>query len=291
MPSLRSAFAQIPILSSIRPVGQNRKAWLVDIWGVMHNGAVPFAGAVDACRRFRDEGGVVLLLSNSPRTREGLIMQLRQIGVPDDAYDEVVTSGDATRVLIADVGDRPIFHLGPERDRPTFAGLDVAFSSPDACDVVVCTGLFDDETETPADYAAMLADFKARGVRMICANPDLTVERAGRIVYCAGALAQSYAEMGGVADLAGKPHRPIYDMAFTRLKEVTGRLLSRDDVLAIGDGVKTDIKGAVDAGVDAVYVASAVHLGPGGTIDDTALMHLFPEPEGRPVAAMAALAW
>ncbi len=291
MPSLRSAFAQIPILSSIRPVAQGRKAWLVDIWGVMHNGVTPFAHAVDACQRFRQDGGVVLLLSNSPRTGEGVIAQLRQIGVADDAYDDVVTSGDATRVLIAEVGGRPVFHLGPERDRPTFAGLDVAFATPEACEVVVCTGLFDDDSETPDDYDALLGDFKARGIRMICANPDLTVERGGKIVYCAGALAQRYSEIGGVADLAGKPHRPIYDMAFTRLAGLLPRAPERSEMLAIGDGVKTDIKGAVDAGLDAVYVASAVNLGPGGTLDDTALMHLFPDPGQRPVAAMAALAW
>lgn len=291
MPSLRSAFAQIPILSSIRPAGQNRKAWLVDIWGVMHNGVTPYSSAVDACQRFREQGGVVLLLSNSPRTRAGVIAQLRQIGVPNETYDEVVTSGDATRVLIAAVDDQPVFHLGPERDRPTFAGLKVSFAPAEVCQVVVCTGLFDDENETPDDYDAMLSDFAARGVRMICANPDLQVERGGRIIYCAGSLAKRFVELGGVADLAGKPHRPIYDMAFDRLKELSGRMPSRADVLAIGDGVKTDIKGAVDAGLDAVYVASAVHLGPGGTIDDTALMHLFPDAEDRPVAAMAALAW
>ncbi|MEO1543988.1 MAG: TIGR01459 family HAD-type hydrolase, partial [Pseudomonadota bacterium] len=119
----------IPIVSSVAALGRDRRAWLVDIWGVMHNGVTPFASAVEACQTFRRQGGRVLLLSNSPRTGAGVIAQLKQVGVADDAYDGAVTSGDATRVLISTVSDKPIFHLGPKRDLPIFDGLDVRFSS------------------------------------------------------------------------------------------------------------------------------------------------------------------
>ncbi|MEL7049380.1 MAG: TIGR01459 family HAD-type hydrolase, partial [Pseudomonadota bacterium] len=212
----------IPIVASVRRFGEGRRAWLVDIWGVMHNGVVAFPSAVLACQTFRAAGGCVLLLSNSPRTSTGVVDQLRQIGVPDDAYDGVVTSGDATRVLITTAKRAPIFHLGPERDRPTFDGLDVAFGSVGESETIVCTGLFDDAREGPDDYNQMLTDFAERGVPMICANPDLTVERGGTIIYCAGALAARYQELGGVVDLAGKPHAPIYDMAFKELAELVG---------------------------------------------------------------------
>ncbi|MEO1204973.1 MAG: TIGR01459 family HAD-type hydrolase [Pseudomonadota bacterium] len=281
----------IQIVSSIAPFGQGRRAWLVDIWGVMHNGVRPFATAVAACQTFRRQGGIVVLLSNSPRTGEGVIAQLRQVGVPDDAYDGAVTSGDATRVLIRQVSDRPIFHLGPERDRPSFKGIDVVFADAETADTIVCTGLFDDRTETADNYNTLLKGFAARGVEMICANPDITVERDGKIIFCAGALAERYEALGGVARLAGKPHAPIYDMAFERLADIAGAPVKRADVLAIGDGVKTDIAGALAADLDAVYIASAVGLGLGGALDPAALNALFPDPTARPIAAMTELAW
>jgi len=288
---LRSvAIETVPIIEDIGELGGQRSAWFVDIWGVMHNGVQPFEEAVAACQTFRSAGGLVVLVSNSPRTRSGVIAQLCDIGVPVDAYDAVVTSGDATRDLIgkAVAEGRSVFHLGPERDRPLFNGIEVDFADAENCDVVVCTGLFDDTSEGPDDYTQMLSALAARGVEMICANPDLQVERGGKIIFCAGALAESYGEVGGEVSLAGKPHAPIYDLAFEVLRNVADRSLSKSRVLAIGDGVKTDIAGACRAGVEAVYIASGVHLG-SAKLDATALTRLFPESAERPIAAMTGL--
>lgn len=284
----------IPVIRSVAPLAQSTDAWLVDIWGVMHNGVQPFPDAGEACARFREEGGTVLLLSNSPRPNAGVIAQLNQIGVREDAYDGVLSSGDATRNLIGEYVGRPIFHLGPRRDLPIFAGIDVACVGPepqDGAEAIVCTGLFDDTTETPADYEELLAGFARRDLPMICANPDIKVERGNQVIYCGGALAEAYQKIGGDVQLAGKPYAPIYEMAFEMLSDMRGKPVSKSRVLAIGDGVKTDIAGASEAGVRSVYVASRVHMGDRRALEPDVLEELFPDHEHRPVAAMAQLAW
>lgn len=282
----------IPIISSIASVAEGRAAWLVDIWGVMHNGVTPFLAAADACAKFRDRGGTVLLLSNAPRPAPSVVEQLDRIGVPKTAYDTILTSGDASRELIvrAATAGRAIGHIGPERDLGLFEGA--AEPVPlQKSETVVCSGLYDDEHETPETYIEILALLKRRGVDMICANPDLTVERGGRIIYCAGALAKAYEEMGGAVAYAGKPYLPVYDLAFERLAQVRGKPIERAQVLAIGDGVGTDIAGAEAAGLDSIYVASGVHAGPGGRIDDQMLADIFANVARKPIAAMNSLVW
>ncbi len=285
-----SPASAIPLFSSISSLVATADAWLVDIWGVMHNGVSPFMGACDACRRFRDGGGTVLLLSNAPRPAASVVTQLRRIGVPDAAYDRVLSSGDAARSMIAAYAGRPVFHLGPERDLPLFEGLDVELSPLSSAEAVICTGLYDDETETPETYAGLLGTMRAKGLAMVCANPDLKVERGGRIVWCAGGVAAAYEALGGVVSYAGKPHAPVYAMAEAIIAELRGgRAVGRERLLAIGDGVKTDIKGASDAGIRSVYIASGVHLEPGSTLDGAALTRLFDGLAMRPVAAMQEL--
>jgi HAD superfamily hydrolase (TIGR01459 family) len=282
----------IPIIPSIAPLAEGRVAWLVDIWGVMHNGAEPYLKAAHACASFRDGGGTVLLLSNAPRPAVSVMEQLDRIGVPRSAYDTVLTSGDASRGMIrrAAAAGRSIGHIGPERDLGLFEGAGTPVPLQRA-ETVVCSGLFDDERETPESYVEILALLKKRGADMICANPDLTVERAGRIVYCAGALAHAYEHMGGKVAYAGKPHLPVYDMAFERIRDLRGASFERAEVLAIGDGVATDIAGAAAAQIDSVYVASGVHAGPGGRIDEDTLAEIFASVERKPIAAMNGLAW
>jgi HAD superfamily hydrolase (TIGR01459 family) len=284
--------APIPILQSIAPLAQKRSAWLVDIWGVMHNGVSPFLKAAEACERFRKAGGTVLLLSNAPRPAASVVEQLDRIGVPREAYDAILTSGDASRDMIvrAAGAGRLLGHIGPERDRGLF-GHDVSVVPLQKAETVVCSGLFDDERETPETYLEVLAHLKKRGADMICANPDLTVERGGRIIYCAGALAKAYEDMGGQVAYAGKPYLPVYDLAFERLAALRIEPVARDRVLAIGDGVGTDIAGAAVAGIDSVYIASGVHAGPGGRIDEATLEEIFAGVAGRPIAAMNGLAW
>jgi HAD superfamily hydrolase (TIGR01459 family) len=290
--------ADIPVLSSIAELGANYRAWLVDIWGVMHNGHRAFPGAVAATRAFRAQGGIVVLLSNSPRPSPSVQEQLRRFGVPDHAYDATVTSGDLTRHELAKHQGATVFHLGPERDRPIFHGLDVKLGSTDDAELVVCSGLFDDETEQPDDYTALLRTLAARQLPMICANPDHRVERGDRLIWCAGALAHVYEQLGGPVVYAGKPHAPIYQLAL----ETIGRLARADvpkrEVLAIGDGVNTDIAGAAGVGIDSVFVASGLHApansgGEGGAemLDRRHLAELFAAAKRRPLGAMRALRW
>lgn len=283
----------IPVVTHIADLAAASDLWLVDIWGVMHNGVRPFAGAVDACERFRAAGGTVLLLSNAPRPAASVVQQLDRIGVSRNAYDAIVSSGDAARASIAAAvaEGRSIGHIGPERDRPLFDGLGARFVALDVADVSVCTGLFDDETETPDDYGVRLGVLVRRNVPMICANPDLTVERGGKIVYCAGAVAAAYEKIGGQVVYAGKPHLPIYAMAFETAARLRGAAVGKERVLAIGDGIRTDIKGAAAAGVPSVFVASGIHVAADKPFDGAALDTLFPPGTPRPVAAMTGLAW
>jgi HAD superfamily hydrolase (TIGR01459 family) len=283
----------IPILDSVSCLARRYDAWLVDIWGVMHNGVRAFPQAAEACRLFQDGGGVVILISNSPRPRETAAEQLRDIGVPGDCYDGIATSGDVTRRLVAGYAGQAVFHLGPPRDLPIFDGLGVRLAGVADSAVVVCSGLRDDETETPDDYAGLLAEFLARGLPMICANPDLKVERGDRLIYCAGAIAEAYERIGGQVTYAGKPHGPIYDLALAQVAAKRGSQLQRHRVLAIGDGIRTDIAGAAAQNIDSLFVASAVHVagGPQAGLNVAAVAQLFSGQAARPIAALQQLSW
>lgn len=279
----------LPQIHKIADLGLEADVWFLDIWGVLHNGVKPYASAVAACEAFRDQGGKVILVSNSPRPRDGVGRQLDSIGVARTAYDAILTSGDVSRVLIAGFEGQPVLHIGPERDIPVFAGTGVELADANEAVCIVCTGLFDDETEIPHDYVTRLQALQRRHLPMICVNPDKTVERGGRIIYCAGALAEEYEKLGGNVAYAGKPFAPIYEEAFHIAARLMGGALEKSRILAIGDGVKTDIKGALDNGIAAIYVASAVHAKGGETLADAAA-RLFPDAGKRPVAVMAALA-
>ncbi|CUX31189.1 MULTISPECIES: TIGR01459 family HAD-type hydrolase [Agrobacterium] len=230
---------------------------LSDVWGVLHNGVSAFPDAAVALREARNAGKTVVLITNSPRPAPGVIAQLRVLGVPDEAYDRIITSGDVTRGLIAE-GPKKVFLLGPERDMPLLEGLDVECVGEAETESVVCTGFFDDETETPEDYTEMLKGFIARNVPMICANPDLVVERGERIIPCAGAMAAYYEQLGGEVRIAGKPHAPIYEACLAAAKEVRGAF-AKDRVLAIGDGMPTDVKGAIASGLNLLYISGGIH--------------------------------
>jgi HAD superfamily hydrolase (TIGR01459 family) len=281
--------AAIPILSSIASLSHTCEAWIVDIWGVMHNGARAFAAAGEACRRFRAEGGIVVLLSNAPRPFSAVVGHMATLGVDPGAYDTGVTSGDGTRGMIAAWSGRKLLHIGPERDKGLFAGLDAELAPAEAADAIVCSGLWDDTKETPDDYAALFDRLVARGLPMVCANPDLVVERGEKLVHCAGSLAAAYAAKGGEVVYAGKPHLPIYERTLAEIERLRGAPVPKARILAIGDGLDTDLEGAHAAGLRSVLIASAVHL-PGG-LDQGTLAELFAARPFRPVAAMPALAW
>ncbi len=232
---------------------------LCDVWGVIHNGIERFDVAVDALERFRRNGGTVALITNAPRPASSVSEQLQELGITTQAYDHVVTSGDVTRDLIASRGIRRIHHLGPDRDLPFFDGLDVTRVSVEDAEAVVCTGLMDDETETPADYRALFSGFERRGLAFYCANPDRVVRRGDTLYYCAGALADLYRETGGQVIFAGKPNPPIYERALREVEQRRGAMPARARVLVIGDGIETDMGGAAEQGLDALFITGGIH--------------------------------
>ena len=243
------------ILHSIDEVAGGYDALLCDLWGCYHNGIRPFPDAVSALLRFRQKGGVVVLLTNAPRPSSAVRAQLDGMGAPEDSYDAIVSSGDAAKAAVASgAWGRRVHHIGAPKDEPFFEGSDVDRVPMDAAEAIVCTGLFDDESETPADYADVIAEGVARGLKLLCANPDIVVDKGDKRLFCAGAIAEAYSEAGGEAVYFGKPHAPIYDLALTVMAEAAGRPIPRQRILAIGDGVKTDVAGAEAAGFDCAFV-------------------------------------
>lgn len=231
---------------------------LCDVWGVLHNGVEAALPAAAALERARADGKIVVLVTNAPRLKREVEAGLDALGVPRAAWDRLVTSGDVTRDLIAE-GARRVYHLGPDRDIMLFDGLDIELVEEFEAQSVVCTGLFDDEAEAPDDYAEALRRMRARDLPFICANPDIVVERGDRLIWCAGALARDYAQLGGRTLIAGKPHKPIYDAALKAAADAAGHELVDPRVLAIGDGILTDIKGASAAGYDALFITAGIH--------------------------------
>lgn len=243
------------------PRARDYGVWLCDVWGVIHDGVKAYQGSLDALTRYRAGGGTVVLITNAPRPAETVAVQLEQFSVGPDAYDLIVTSGDVTQDLIAQSGMNRVFHLGPGRDLPFFDDLDVELSAPEVADAVVCTGLVEDEHEVADDYRDMLSGFVAAGLPLYCANPDIVVRRGDRLVPCAGALADLYGRLGGEVVIAGKPHAPIYRRTFDLLHERRGVPVPKSELLVIGDGIVTDIKGAADFGLDALFVTGGIHAG------------------------------
>ncbi len=231
---------------------------LSDVWGVVHNGVAAFPHSCQALAAARKAGATVVLITNSPRPAPGVIEQLKALGVEDGTYDRIVTSGDVTRHLIAE-GPKKVFLLGPERDMPLFDGLDVEVVSAEEAEAIVCTGFFDDEKEVPEDYTDMLTAWVKRDVPFICANPDLVVERGHKIIPCAGAVAAYYEQLGGKTRIAGKPHFPIYDASLAAAREARGDF-DKAKVLAIGDGMPTDVRGALSQGLDLLYISAGIHV-------------------------------
>src|ERR1700740_295488 len=233
---------------------------LSDIWGVGHNGLVALPEACEALHSFRGQGGTVILITNAPRPADSVQRQLRKLGVADDTYDAIVTSGDLTRHYLADHAGQKVFWLGPERDNSIRRGLDPVLAPLEQADYIVCTGPFDDETETPEDHRAMMQQARERKLPLVCANPDIVVERGDRLIYCAGAIAELYRELGGEVLFYGKPHRPIYERAIALAAEHGDHQIKLDRVLAIGDSVRTDLAGAHGFGIGWLFVNRGIHF-------------------------------
>ncbi len=273
---------------------------LCDIWGVVHNGQARYPAACAALQRFRAGGGTVVLITNAPRPGPPILDQLDNLNVPRDAFDDMVTSGDVTLSYIAERPGQPIYHIGPERDFTLFeiseqqTGVKPQLVSLEEAAYVVITGLNDDRSETPDDYADQLATMRARQLDLVCANPDLVVHVGKELIYCAGAVAQAYQDLGGRVLQAGKPFAPIYQRALSFAETIRGTSVPRTRILAIGDAMRTDIAGAVDFGVDALFVTKGIHrdeLHDGADIDLAAYRRFLEDNPHIPMAAIPELVW
>ena len=282
----------VSIVDGLREIADGHDALICDVWGVIHNGSRVHAKAVDALIRFRDGFGPVVLLSNAPRPVTALLEQFAKLGVPTDCYDAIVTSGVATHDDLAQrtkSGRLSIYHLGPERDRGIFEDLPVDCVDAERAELVLCTGLFEDDTETPDNYREQLLGFRARNLTMLCANPDIVVQRGGVLVYCAGAIARAYEAIGGPVVYYGKPYAAIYRTVLDTARHKAGREIVRP--LAVGDGLETDIKGARNIGMETLFIADGIHGEEIGDVSVESLTRLFKSTGIWPRSAMPALVW
>lgn len=278
----------VKVLSGLREIAPAHDALVCDVWGVLHDGNRAHLPACDALRTFKETRGPVVLLTNAPRPVSDVEeLFVEKYGVPLDCYDTIVTSGVATRDDLAKrAKDHKLamLHVGPERDNGIYEGLNIETVGVEKAEIVLCSGLYDDDTETPADYAKPLAEMKARNLTMICANPDWVVQRSGKLVYCAGALANEYEKIGGTVIYYGKPKIEIYDY-------VRGAMKGAKKPLAIGDGMHTDIKGANLAGIEALFIADGIHGEDVAEMTERHLGELFAGAGVHAKAAIRALVW
>lgn len=287
----------IPLLDGLHQVADHYDALFCDIWGVLHNGICAFPEAVEALGRFGGRGGRTLLLTNAPRAGRITRRSLRNLGIGAELYSEVITSGDLLRLALAsgDHGGR-CYYIGPEYDVSFLRenGL-VAVDREEEAEVILCLGMQDDKSEHVEEYRSLLQSLAARGLKMICANPDLVVKRGTSLVPCAGSLAQLYSSLGGDVLYFGKPHESIYVHAWGILEKLAGGPVAKNRVLAIGDGIQTDILGARHFGLDAVFITGGIaarHLGSDPLPPSKQKLAQFCiAHEVHPIAAMTHLRW
>jgi HAD superfamily hydrolase (TIGR01459 family) len=267
------------IINSLADVSSRYKALFVDLWGCVHDGVRALPEAVAALQTYRAGGGIVVMLTNSPKPRAGVAVQLAQFGVPDDAWDTIASSGDSARsaMYLGAVGNKVWFMGDEDRDVEFFEPLDV-IDSPRAitrvpleqAEGIVCCGPFDAFADPDVNRPQFLYA-KQKRLKLLCANPDLVVDRGGVREWCAGALAKLYTEMGGQSLYFGKPHPPIYDLARRRLAAL-GHGVPDQAILAIGDGIHTDIAGAMGEDIDSLFIT-------GGLAAKETKTALQPDPE------------
>ena len=284
------------LISGLSEIAPHHDALICDVWGVVHDGQRHHPAAADALTRFKERHGPVVLLTNAPRVPAEVAAQCASYGLPADCYDAIVSSGGAAREELARrSADHclPLYYIGPERDLPMIEGLNVRLASMGEAEAALAIGLRDDMVETPADYDGELAEMKAKGLPMLCANPDMVVHRGERLLYCAGALAANYEKLGGEAIYYGKPHRPVYESALAaaaQAAKAAGRE-SPKRPLAVGDGLLTDIKGANGAGLEALFIADGVHGEEVGPYSAEHLAALFTRFGAKAGSVTRRLAW
>jgi HAD superfamily hydrolase (TIGR01459 family) len=279
------------ILDSIDAVAERYDAFLCDVWGVIHNGRMHFPAAAAALQRVRAQGKAVILLTNVPKPRGPIPGQLDRLGFPREAYDAIVTSGDAIRAELAARAPGPMHKIGPERDRVLWEGLGLAQAPLADAAFVAISGLNRDD-ESPEVYADLLREARSRDLDLLCANPDIVVRVGDHLIWCAGAVARDYEKLGGRVIMAGKPYAPIYELAYRELAQIAGREIDKARILCIGDGVATDVAGANGQAVDALFIASGMHgeaLWTDGELDASKVDAALSEEGARAAYVMAAL--
>lgn len=284
---------KIPILARADELFAGYDVLLSDVWGVVHDGQTAYPSCGDAFRRFREIGGTVLLLSNSPMPAPWVARVLDEKGVGRDTWDAIVSSGDITLDRVASRGYQRVHHIGTARDLPLFETMSAARVGLEQAEAIVCTGLVDDRNETAETYRPLLESALARGLPFVCANPDLIVDVGGELLACAGVVAQLYEDLGGDVYWAGKPYAPAYQRAMSAIAVLRGAPVARSRILAIGDAVRTDIAGATAFGLASLFIAQGIHRDDvlrEGKVDPAALAALFDGTVHRPVAAMVGVA-
>jgi HAD superfamily hydrolase (TIGR01459 family) len=286
----------IRFVDRFRDIASDFDIVLSDVWGVIHNGVAAFPEACEALQSFREHGGTVVMITNAPRPSAPVVDFLRGLKIRDETYDAIVSSGDVTLQYIDDHRHMKPYYLGPQRDRDIYDALKLTFVPIEDADYIIDVGLVHEETEHPDQYRPMLQKAASRKLPMICANPDLVVERGDKLVYCAGALAELYRTLGGEVIFAGKPHRPIYDQALetAQAKRKAAGKPEGKRVLAIGDSVRTDLEGANAFGVPCLFVISLIHAAEFGGhdhLDEERLGTLFGQASKPPLAVTRRLAW
>lgn len=282
----------VPHAESLSNIIKNYDMLLCDVWGVLHNGKAIWTHAAEALTKARAAGVPVIMITNAPRPQGPVLRQLAGMNCPDGVFDDLVTSGDVTRALIAAL-DGPVYHIGPERDFALYEGLDIAFAEPDQAAGIVCTGLFDDYNEHPEDYIERFKKYIELKLPFICANPDIVVEVVDKLLWCAGALAREYDKLGGETQIVGKPYNPIYDLAVERGEKILGRKVDKSRILGIGDGLPTDVLGAHNYGIDGLFITNGIHAGDytSGEVDDTRLQGFLKDNNATPTYWIKELVW
>lgn len=289
----------IPVLNGLAELADNYDLFIFDLWGVVHDGMTVYPGAQNCLRRLRQRRARVVLLSNAARLGASVVRQLTELGVEADLYDRLLTSGEITANMVAsefsgatDAHARPAyFHLGPARCQPTLdacGGREVAM---EAAELILCTGLFDAETEQAEDYCKLLAAAAARDLPMICANPDVVAKRGKQMIPCAGAVAALYEELGGKVQRFGKPFPHIFECVFAQSPKIP-----RNRTVMIGDSLATDICGARQAGIDAIWIGGGIHaaalgLEPGSQLNPNKMHGVAGQAGEQPRAFLPWLQW
>lgn len=282
-------------ITALSTVLERYDAIISDVWGVLHNGLVATPGAKEALAAVKASGKPVILLTNAPRPPQSIAQQLLDMGIDESSYTAIVSSGGATRDLLAKEGRMPFFHLGPARDVSLYEGLDAYPVSFEEAKLILCTGPFNDEEETAEDFRDLLVAASARQLPLYCANPDIIVERGDRLLPCAGAIAELYEQLGGEVIWVGKPRPLVYSVVHGLIEQALGRKSEPRRILCIGDALRTDIAGALAHGHDSIMTLAGIHghhIGlQGQDYDLAALEALSGQNNTRPTMCMVSLRW